>query len=276
MRCAAFQRLPEEQARLAQKNLLSDGATVELIPEGDGSFTVSFCFPDQPDSAHPAGISEAKPAAAAFDAAAIGALSREFESNGRPEAIGRDKNGGFSYGQYQIACRPGTMAAYLKFLADRQPAMCARLRQAGGAAAAAAGSAAFQTAWRALAADPAFAESQHAFIAATHYQPFADRLQASLGLDLARRSAALRDVAWSVAVQHGANNTIFDRALERLGSPLPDDDAALINAIYDERGRVDVYFSKSTAEVRNAVAQRFARERTLALAQVASDGTRLA
>ena len=62
MRCAAFQRLPEEQAKTAQKNLLSDGATVELIPEGGGLFTVSFCFPDAPDPAHAAGASGAKPA----------------------------------------------------------------------------------------------------------------------------------------------------------------------------------------------------------------------
>ncbi len=306
MRCAAIQGLTEAQAKLRQKNLLSDGATVELIPEGGGMFTLAFCFPDAPDP-HPAsstsgalGINpphlppEAAPSptgapggtvvvvtpaavhAGATVDAAIGALSREFESNGRPAAIGRDRNGGFSYGQYQIACGPGTMAGYLKFLDGCQPALCSRLQQAGGAAAAAAGSEAFQTAWRALAADPAFVDSQHAFIAATHYQPFATKLKSSLGLDLALRSSALRDVAWSVAVQHGADNSIFDTALRRFGSPLPADDAALINAIYDERSRVDVHFSRSTKAVQDAVAQRFIRERALALAQCAPGGTAMA
>ena len=294
MRCAAIQGLTAARAKTRQANFLADGASVELLDEGGGLFTLVFCFPDTPDTpdtpgtvkdqppqaaaaaGKPSPALAADPTASALVSPALGALSSKFESNGRPGAIGCDKNGGFSYGQYQIACRPGTMANYLAFLAQRIPALSAPLQTAGGATAASQGSEAFKAAWRKLAADPSFAASQHTFIAETHYQPFAQRLSGALGLNLAKRSAALRDVAWSVAVQHGPGNAVFDRALAPLGRLLPADDAVLINAIYSERLQVDKYFRKSTPEVRAAVAERFDHERRLALNQLLPSDTRLA
>jgi len=288
MRCAAIQGLTAKRAETKQANFLADGASVELLDEAGGLFTLVFCFPDSPDVVDsppskvtstvgkPGAAASQSPAATALGNPGLGALSSGFESNGRPGAIGRDKNGGFSYGQYQIACRPGTMATFLVFLAQRFPALSAPLHAAGGVTAATQGSEAFKAAWRMLAADPAFAASQHAFIAETHYEPFALNLLESLGLDLAQRSGALRDVVWSVAVQHGPGNVVFDRALAPLGRPLPADDAVLINAVYDERSQTDKYFSKSTAEVRAAVADRFREERKLALNQMLLLDTRLA
>lgn len=288
MRCSAIQGLTAKQAKTSQANFLADGASVELLDEGGGLFTLVFCFLDVPDAVHSPlleigavpGKLDAAPSPSPTDTALanpeLGALSRRFESNGRPGAIGRDKNGGFSYGQYQIACQPGTMATFLGFLAQRFPALSAPLQAAGGATAAAKGSDVFKTAWRKLEADPAFAVSQHAFIAETHYQPFARHLLESFGLALKQRSAALRDVAWSVAVQHGPGNAVFDRALSPLGQPLPADDAVLINAVYDERSQINKYFSKSTAEVQAAVADRFRHERQLALNQMLLPDTRLA
>jgi hypothetical protein len=292
MRCSAIQGLTAKQAKTSQANFLADGASVELLDEGGGLFTLVFCFPDAPDpvdsppdrlppkAAGVPGKLDAEPSpsfvAAALNNPELGALSSRFESNGRPGAIGCDKNGGFSYGQYQIACRPGTMSTFLGFLAQRFPALSAPLQAAGGVAAATQGSEVFKAAWRKLAADPAFGVSQHAFIAETHYQPFAQHLFESLGLDLEQRSAALRDVAWSVAVQHGPGNAVFDRALSPLGQPLPADDAVLINAVYDERSQINKYFSKSTAVVQAAVADRFRHERQLALNQMLLPDTRLA
>lgn len=315
MRCEAIQGLTEQQAIKKEKLYLIAGASVERYaegqdPQGRETFTVAAFFsdaPDRNDAPDNASTPAAQFAAAAGHASAttttmtaslgaapapavaggapgvvsttspmLGALSREFESNGRPAAIGCDKHGGFSYGQYQIACGPGTMAKYLGFLQTRQPALFRPLQAAGGAAAAAAGSDSFKAAWRALAPDPAFAESQHAFIAETHFHPFVRNLLSSLGLDVMRRSAALRDVAWSVAVQHGAHNKVIDNALGPLGQPLPDDDAALIRAIYDERSKVDLYFSSSTPETRLSVADRFRRERALALKRTDPPDTAMA
>lgn len=72
------------------------------------------------------------------------------------------------------------------------------------------------------------------------------------GLDVANRSAALRDVFWSTAVQHGphgAEGVIANalRPLLRDNSINDIDDEAIIRAIYAERGRMNargglVYF----------------------------------
>ena len=72
---------------------------------------------------------------------ALGRLSARYESNGRPDAIGFDDKGGFSYGAYQIATRTDTMTEFLASLKTHLPAMHAALLAAGGAEAAEAGSA---------------------------------------------------------------------------------------------------------------------------------------
>ena len=54
------------------------------------------------------------------------------------------------------------------------------------------------------------------------------------------RSAALRDVAWSVAVQHGPNTDLIVTAVKPLlkDAKLEDvTDEAIIRAVYAERGR---------------------------------------
>ena len=112
--------------------------------------------------------------------------------------------------------------------------------------------------------DPAFGAAQHDFIAATHYEPFAKLLLERLGLDLSKRSATLRDVAWSVAVQHGPGNKIFTQALDVLVvNQLNDED--IISKVYGERSKVDKYFASSTESVKVAVAERFKAELSQAL-----------
>lgn len=115
----------------------------------------------------------------------LGVLSERYESNGKPGAIGRDRNGGFSYGMYQIATRTGTMKAFLNFLANENPDFARTLNVAGGADDAFQGTDAFKSAWQELAQDAAFADAQHTFIQTTHYEPFVHRLQ-GIGLALQR------------------------------------------------------------------------------------------
>ena len=202
------------------------------------------------------------------DMQVLGRLSARFESNGRPDAIGFDDKGGFSYGAYQIATRTDTVTSFLAYLRTHQPAMHTALQAAGGAVAAKAGSEAFKKAWVGLARDASFGQAQHDFIRDTHYQPFVRKLKAELALDADARSPALRDVLWSVAVQHGAANTIVKTALAgRAASSL--DDKALIQVIYAERSKVEVYFASSSPQVQAAVAQRFVDERLQALTMLA-------
>ncbi len=51
---------------------------------------------------------------------AIGDLSSTFESGAQGvNAIGYDRNGGTSYGTYQIASKPGTMKGFIEFLREK-------------------------------------------------------------------------------------------------------------------------------------------------------------
>lgn len=83
------------------------------------------------------------------------------------------------------------------------------------------------------------------------------------GLDFDRRSATLRDVLWSTAVQHGGGGAtnVFRRALAGADVAAMSDQE-VIQRVYAERGAENgqKYFSRSTPEVRAAVQQRFTRE----------------
>ncbi len=247
------------------------GAVAEMIEQDDGLWTVTVVWDDGSANVETLMLSAFEKSASATPMSALsladaplGALSERFESNGKPGAIGHDSTGGFSYGQYQIASATGTLAAFLAFLGRSAPALLAPLAAAGGASAALLGAAAFQQAWRTLAADADFARAQHDFIQATHYDPLVARLNHDPGLDAGRFSRALNDVIWSVAVQHGPGNTVIHNAL--IGTALNTlPEAVIIDRIYAERSKVDRYFARSTAQVKAAVRARFVQERALAL-----------
>lgn len=205
----------------------------------------------------------------------IGGLSERYESGGRgPGTVssGAGDPGGVSYGTYQLA---GNMNRPQEFLANEGRRWAAEF---GGAAP---GTAAFTAVWRAIAArEPeAFEAAQHDYIQRTHYQVQADQVETRTGVNVTDRSAALRDVVWSTAVQHGPETQVIARAIAnvRAQGVTPADgqtyDRALINAIYDERGRRDAggglaYFTSASASVQASVANRFAEERRDALAML--------
>lgn len=165
----------------------------------------------------------------------LGSLSERFESGGRgPGAVsgGQGDPGGVSYGIYQMASRTGTAGA---FMAAEGAAWAAEFSGAVP------GSEAFSRIWRAIAErEPErFVLAQHAFIERTHYRPAVDRVRAQTGLDLDVRAEAVRDVAWSVAVQHGGAATILKAAVAQADGNASREDAgydrALIEAIYAHR-----------------------------------------
>ena len=261
------------------------GAVVEMIEQDGGLWTVTIVWDEGGDVTFqdleafdesavkaPSDVPIHAAAAPSGVIDTLGQLSRKFESNGRPGAIGFDTRGGFSYGMYQIATRTGTMDKFLGFLAQQFPAFAQKLNAVGGTAAALAGSNTFRDAWIGLAVDPAFADAQHKFVAATHYVPFAQTLRDKQGLNLDPRTAALRDVVWSVAVQHGPANKVFDAALLNKDAGLLAD-AKIIPLVYSERSNVDKYFPSSTAQVKEALVARFKEEFKLAMSRLDSDAT---
>ncbi|WP_298197072.1 hypothetical protein [Novosphingobium sp.] len=207
----------------------------------------------------------------------LGRLSECYESGGRgPGTVssGQADPGGVSYGLYQFASRTGTVAAFLD--AEGAP-----WRAAFGAETP--GRPGFGVVWQAIAArDPdGFAAAQHAFIERTHYRPVIAAVLARTGLDLARCPAALRDVAWSCAVQHAAAARIIAGAVAATDATLARGDpaypAALVRAVYAARsaylGQLGVRLGGPTQTLfAGIVARRYPAECAAALAQLAAEG----
>ncbi len=170
----------------------------------------------------------------ADDEPPLGNLSEKYESGGRGPATvstGRGDPGGVSYGTYQLASKIGRADEFVRrYYADEFKGLKGGTEE-------------FTRKWKELAAkDPAgLRKNEHTFIRETHYEPQAAKLAKELRLDVTKRSAALRDVVWSTAVQHGPNTDVIVVAAKRLlkdgGKIEAVSDEALIRAIYAERGR---------------------------------------
>ena len=148
----------------------------------------------------------------------LGSISAQFESGAAGVgAVGYDPHGGTSYGTYQIASRPGTMEAFLRFLDGAEPRWAARLRAAGPANTGSA-SGAMPSVWKAIAAEAPerFGELQRQFIQKTHYEPARQAIFERTGIDAAKAPVAFAEALWSTAVQHGPAGAtrIFVTAIE--------------------------------------------------------------
>lgn len=206
----------------------------------------------------------------------LGALSRRYESNGDPTIIGFDRAGGYSYGEYQIATNTGTMDGYMEYLRVNSPRTYSQLQAAGGADAARNGSQGFKSAWETLMSNPEHARTQHDFIQATHYIPGVRAVQNRTGLDVATRSATLRDVAWSTSVGHGGSNRGIGNVFANAGVTSSMTDEQIIRAVYAERRRrlpdgTLAHYQSSTRQVQEAVYNRYIREEADALAALAAE-----
>jgi hypothetical protein len=197
-----------------------------------------------------------------------GRLSAQYESNSEIDYIGYDSRGGTSYGQYQIASKTGTMDYFVRFLDDKAPDIAARLRAAGPSDTGGR-SGRMPATWKSVAAaDPRrFEALQHEFIRSNNYSPAAKSIVLTTGVDVTRRSYALREVLWSTAVQHGPGGAerIFTQAIEK-AEAMPagqDFDKAVIEEVYRIRGQK---FFRHNKRIREAVLSRFQDEKTTAIA----------
>jgi hypothetical protein len=209
--------------------------------------------------------------------AGIGGLSAAFESGTEGvSAIGYDKNGGTSYGTYQIASKPGTMKEFIEFLKDRQPDWAAKLK-AAGATNTGSTKGRMPDAWRSIAAkDPEeFGRLQREFIESTHYEPARDKILSRTGMNIDEMPAAAREALWSTAVQHGPAGAarIFSRAIKNIDGELSQNRFAqkLIDKVYENRKS---QFGSSTAGVQASVQGRMNTERELVLAMLQGEDAR--
>lgn len=203
----------------------------------------------------------------------LGSLAAQFESGSAGiEAVGYDPGGGTSYGMYQIASRTGTMSRFLDFLAVHEPRWAERLRAAGPADTGST-QGAMPRVWKSIAKEnpERFASLQQAFIRETHYEPARQAVEEATGIDINAASRAVQEVLWSAAVQHGPGRAadMFIRALSRQGMGGGTvDEAALIQSVYQHRGRAARFF---LGNLRDALMRRFQEEKAVALAMLRED-----
>jgi hypothetical protein len=208
---------------------------------------------------------EVRPEAAPEVGPRLGTLSFREETGGRGVSTvsgGTGDRGGPSYGSFQMTSQPGG-GTVSKFLKSAEAAAFAA--HFDGLIA---GSMQFSEKWVELATTSKrqLEDAEYQFIKRTHYDPSAKALLTQLNLDVSVRSATLRDVLWSTAVQHGSATGIFRAALGNVADGK--DDFQLITGVYDERGREDanglVHF-RSSPTLHPGLRTRFAREKAAAL-----------
>ncbi len=163
----------------------------------------------------------------------LGKLSEKYESGGHgPGTVstGKGDPGGVSYGTYQLSSKVGRADDFVRrYYAEEFKGLKG-------------GTDEFTKRWKELAAKaPAgLHEHEHTFIQETHYDPQVKKFAKDISLDVAQRSAAVQDVVWSTAVQHGPTTDVIVVAIKPLlaTSKIADvTDQQLIRAIYAERGR---------------------------------------
>lgn len=210
---------------------------------------------------------------------AIGDLSSTFESGAQGvNAIGYDRNGGTSYGTYQIASKPGTMKGFIEFLREKEPAWADKLKAAGSADTGST-KGRMPDAWRSIAAESPekFGQLQREFIEATHYTPARDKILERTGLDMDTMPAAAREALWSTAVQHGPAGAarIFSRAVKSIGTDQNERQLAqkLIDKVYENRKS---QFGSSTASVQASVKNRMNVEKEMVLAMLGNESQSVA
>jgi len=198
----------------------------------------------------------------------LGTLSSKYESLKNPAAIGYDNGGGHSYGVFQIETKHGTMKDFLSYLAQNKKYQSfeQKLQSSGGYAGALNKADNFVSAWKELAKNQDFIQSQYQFIFDMKFKPLLRNVAKIEGFDIEKRHPIVKDVLFSIAVQHGQRGA-FDLIKNALGSSAKNlSDEALINKLYDERSKVDKYLPQNPKETREKIKQnRYPNERRDAL-----------
>jgi len=142
-----------------------------------------------------------------------GRLGVETVSSGRGRG-GVPDRGGVSYGSYQLTSQTPRYDVNGRVFIVKDGGNVARFLAAEGKRWAVEfegldpGSAKFSDVWRRVARrdGDALRGAEHAWVKRNNYHPAVIAIKNATGFDIDRAPSALRDVVWSVAVQHGAGN----------------------------------------------------------------------
>lgn len=171
-------------------------------------------------------------------------------------AIGYDKNGGTSYGKFQISSRAGTFSGFTQWLDKNGQGGVAKALRAAGDANEGGKEGGVPEAWQKLVRAGAITdEMQEQFIRETHIDPAMKGLPEHISQAIAS-DPTLSRALFSTAVQHGAGGAV--KMFTRNWGKGEGNKETFLDALYDDRKG---QFGSSAGEVQSGVAFRLDRER---------------
>ncbi|GCD08893.1 VgrG-related protein [Clostridium tagluense] len=190
----------------------------------------------------------------------LGNISAKYESNGNPGTISNTPGdyGGKSYGAFQFSSKTGSLDSFVNSLSEKDNKIYLKLAGAKAKDGNSYGKN-FDTAWISIALSDKdkFLKLQQNCVKGDYYNAAAQALKSKYGFDINKKSDALKESLFSTVVQHGVGGTLS--VFSKLN--LNNSDGNIINDLYNERKKVDVYFRSSSAQVRQSVYNRFTQEK---------------
>ncbi|MGH4123965.1 MAG: vgrg protein [Clostridium sp.] len=190
----------------------------------------------------------------------LGSISAKYESNGNPGTISNTPGdyGGKSYGAFQFSSKTGSLDSFVNSLSKKDNAIYTKLAGAKAKDGNRYG-VNFDTAWISIALSDRekFLKLQQNCVKGDYYDTAAQALKSKYGFDISKKSDALKESLLSTVVQHGVGGTLS--VFSKLN--LNNSDGNIINDLYKERQKVDIYFRSSSAQVRQSVYNRFTLEK---------------
>lgn len=190
----------------------------------------------------------------------LGLKASRYESNLNPGAISNISGdyGGKSYGAWQFSSKTGSLNSFVNWLKRNNGEFYSKLSEAKSRDGNKFGKN-FDAAWISIALTnkDKFMKIQQDYVKQSYYDKAAQTLKSKFGFDINKRSEALKESLWSTVVQHGVGGTtsIFSKL------NLSKDDGSIINDLYNERQKVNIYFRSSSEQVKRSVYNRFTKEK---------------
>ena len=190
----------------------------------------------------------------------LGFTSAKYESNMNPGTISNTPGdyGGKSYGAWQFSSKTGSLNSFVNSLSNKDSNIYSKLSEAKAKDGNKFGIN-FDAAWTSIALSDKdkFLKLQQDCIKENYYDTAAQALKSKYGFDISKKGEALKESLLSTVVQHGVGGTLS--VFSKLN--LKNSDGNIINDLYNERQKVNVYFRSSSQEIKQSVFNRFTKEK---------------
>ena len=190
----------------------------------------------------------------------MGFTAAKYESNLNPKAISNASGdiGGKSYGAWQFSSKTGSLDSFINSLKTSNKDFYSKLTKAKAKDGNKFGEK-FDATWTSITSSnkDEFLKLQQNSIKQNYYDVAALALKSKYGFDISNKSNALKESLLSTAVQHGVGGTLS--VFSKINLNNSDDN--IINDLYNERQKVNVYFKDSSAAIKQSVYNRFTREK---------------